>query len=85
MNRQMIWQIYEMVLKNVLPYVHRFLGDSLKNIFYLHSYLGTAEEYEGTEGNCVVCGDVPTMAVQANECEHIYCFYCYKTLQGEQK
>ena len=39
MNRTLIWQIYEMALKHLLPHASQFIGEGLKNIFYLHSYI----------------------------------------------
>lgn len=70
-----------MVLKNILPYLYKFLGTGLKNVFYLHSYMGVEEKDE--EG-CLECGDVPTMAVKALPCEHLCCFYCSKTFQADK-
>ncbi len=29
------------------------------------------------------CGDVPTMALKAEPCGHLCCFYCSKTAEGE--
>lgn len=71
-----------MVLKNILPYLYKFLGTGLKNVFYLHSYMGV-EEKEDEEG-CVVCGDVPTMVVKAQPCGHLCCFYCSKSEQDQK-
>jgi len=62
----MIWQIYEMVLKNILPYLYKFLGTGLKNIFYLHSYMGVEDKEDSS--NCAVCGETPTMTVKAQPC-----------------
>ena len=67
-----------MVLKHILPYLYKFLGSGLKNVFYLHSYMGVEERDEG----CGVCGDMPTMAVKAEPCGHFCCYYCAKGQEG---
>jgi hypothetical protein len=33
-----------MVLKNILPHLYNFVGTGLKNVFYLHSYMGVEEK-----------------------------------------
>ena len=40
MNRTLMWKIYELFLKHLLPHAHGLFSEGLKNIFYLHSYLG---------------------------------------------
>lgn len=39
MNRQIIWKVYELFLKTILPFANNLFGSTLKNIFYLNSYL----------------------------------------------
>jgi hypothetical protein len=39
MNRMLVWQVYELFLKTVLPDLFSFAAGPLKNLFYLSSYL----------------------------------------------
>jgi len=39
MNRMLVWQVYELFLKTVLPELFAFASGPLKNLFYLSSYL----------------------------------------------
>lgn len=52
MNRQLLWSIYEGFLSAVLPFLKKTLASSIKNIFYLHSYMGVASDTL----SCMVCG-----------------------------
>lgn len=53
MNRMLVWQVYELFLKTVLPHLFAFAAGPLKNLFYLSSFL----QPEGAEqAGCVFCG-----------------------------
>jgi hypothetical protein len=52
MNRMLVWQVYELFLKTVLPHLFAFAAGPLKNLFYLSSFL----QPEGQQGGCGFCG-----------------------------
>ena len=51
MNRMLVWRVYELFLKTVLPHVFSFCAGPLKNLFYLSSFL----QPEGEKNGCVFC------------------------------
>ena len=79
MNRKLIWDVYEMFLKTVLPFGHgyasfycRFLSKALKNIFYFNSYMGADDS---NENMCIICSEKVVMPMKS-DCGHLGCYYC---------
>lgn len=73
MNRMLVWQVYELFLRTVLPHLFAFAAGPLKNLFYLSSFL----QPEAHQGGCGFCGtEQPVMPRQAIPCRHPACYYC---------
>lgn len=59
--------------KRVLMFRFSLIGPTLKNIFYLNSYL----EVEGeSQANCCICEERARLPLKAS-CGHLYCYYCH--------
>ena len=59
-------------MSNLLIYCS-MVSKSLKNIFYLQSYM---EVDKSEMNNCIFCKEKPHMGVQAQPCKHLACYYC---------
>ena len=53
MNRTLIWQVYELFLRTVLPQLFSLLGAPLKSLFYMSSYL--EPDSAADKNSCVFC------------------------------
>lgn len=51
MNRMLVWQVYELFLRTVLPHLFSFCAGPLKSLFYLSSFMQPEAEQRG----CVFC------------------------------
>jgi peroxin-2 len=81
MNRMLVWQVYELFLKTVLPHFFAFCAGPLKNLFYLSSFL----QPEGEQKGCVFCtAQQPVMPRQALPCRHTACYYCASTSNAQK-
>ena len=41
MNRTLLWQVYELFLRTVLPHAFELVGGPLKDLFYMSSYMSS--------------------------------------------
>lgn len=79
MNRMLVWQIYELFLKTVLPGLFSFASGPLKDLFYLSSYLQPDRK---SPTACVFCqSEEPVMPHRAAPCDHRACYYCWQKAQ----
>ena len=83
MNRTLVWQVYELFLRTVLPQLFSLLGGPLKNLFYMSSYL--EPDSSSDKKSCVFCAsERPVMPQRAKKCGHIGCYYCSRTSSSDK-
>lgn len=81
MNRTMVWRVYELFLKTVLPYVFSFCAGPLKNLFYMSSYL---QPDTSSDRSCVFCAAANPVMPRVAACGHIACYYCSQSNATQQ-